>query len=392
MSAQSETVDWRELWASGDLGRFLLHLAGHPAARHQRDDDRHRHARHGRRHSRRRTGRLVAGHLRGRLDHRRGRAAGRMISYIALRTNMAGAALIYAFGALICAVAPSMPWFLVGRLFEGFGGGALVALALVSVERLFSRLIWPQLFAIISVVWGVAAFSGPLIGAFVTETLSWRWAFYIFAGAGVTMAAGSLGRAQQPGGAAPRPQTGQRPRFPRCCRSPAWRSPSCSWRWRASASTRCARPSSSSSASPASPPSSSSTRAARCRACFRAGRSIPRRPLGNGLVMIAALFDRRLELRHLRTAHPDDAARRVADDHRLPDRRRGAVVVGAVDPRRQGKAAAQASPLATGVVMIASGIAGSPSFTWAGSIGGVAVLRPSCRAAASACPGRSSPA
>src|SRR4029077_14483027 len=96
---------------------------------------------------------------------------------------------LYAAGALICAAAPSMPVFLFGRLVEGLGGGALVSLAFISVERLFERAIWPQLFAIMSAIWGVSAFAGPLFGALVTGALSWRWAFGLFSIAGFTMAA-----------------------------------------------------------------------------------------------------------------------------------------------------------------------------------------------------------
>lgn len=121
-----------------------------------------------------------------------GASAGRLITYVPLRTNMMVAALLYSFGALICATAPSMPIFLAGRLVEGLGGGALVSLAFVSVERLFPPKIWPQLFGIMSAVWGVAAFSGPLLGALLSEALSWRWAFGIFTVAGAAMAAASF--------------------------------------------------------------------------------------------------------------------------------------------------------------------------------------------------------
>lgn len=182
---------WRELWASGDLGRFcfisvgiVLHasnetmiatimpgmvadisgveLVGWSLSIYE-------------------IGSIVAG-----------AAAGRLVSYMALRTNMVLAALLYALGALVCAMAPDMKVFLAGRLLEGFGGGALVSLAYVSIERLFPRAIWPRLFAVISVVWGVAAFGGPLAGALLAESLSWRWAFGVFAIAGTAMSALSL--------------------------------------------------------------------------------------------------------------------------------------------------------------------------------------------------------
>ncbi|MBE7185646.1 MAG: MFS transporter [Methylobacterium mesophilicum] len=121
-----------------------------------------------------------------------GAAAGRMISYLSLRSTMVLAALLYAAGATICALSPSMPLFLVGRIIEGLGGGGLMGLTYVAVERLFPSTIWPQLYAIISAVWGVSAFGGPLLGALFVEHFSWRAAFVLFAGAGLAMALASL--------------------------------------------------------------------------------------------------------------------------------------------------------------------------------------------------------
>ena len=206
-------VDWRALWASGDLARFcfislgiLLHatnetmvatvmpamvgelagvqLVGWSLAIYE-------------------LGAIVAG-----------AAAGRLVSYVALRTNMVVAALLYAAGALICATAPSMPLFLTGRLIEGFGGGALVSLAFVSVERLFPRTIWPQLFGVMSAIWGVAAFSGPLLGAVMAELLSWRWAFGIFTLGGTAMALASFIVLDTPEATRPQAIAGTAPPFP----------------------------------------------------------------------------------------------------------------------------------------------------------------------------------
>ncbi|QKD01974.1 MFS transporter [Mesorhizobium loti] len=206
-------VDWRALWASGDLARFcfislgiLLHatnetmvatvmpamvgemagvqLVGWSLAVYE-------------------LGAIVAG-----------AAAGRLVSYVALRTNMVVAALLYATGALICATSPSMQLFLAGRLVEGLGGGALVSLAYVSVERLFSRAIWPQLFGIMSAIWGVAAFSGPMLGAIMTELLSWRWAFGVFTLGGTAMALSSFIVLNTPEATRPVPSAAKVPPFP----------------------------------------------------------------------------------------------------------------------------------------------------------------------------------
>ncbi|MGN6142758.1 MAG: MFS transporter [Mesorhizobium sp.] len=209
----TNTVDWASLWASGDLGRFcfvslgiLLHatnetmvatimpamvgtlsgvqLVGWSLAIYE-------------------LGAIVAG-----------AAAGRLVSYLPLRTNMTVAALLYGLGALICAASPSMPVFLAGRLVEGLGGGALVSLAFVSVQRLFDRAIWPQLFGILSAVWGVAAFGGPMLGAIMSEYLTWRWAFGVFVAGGLVMALASMAVLDTPQGRASDARDTALPPFP----------------------------------------------------------------------------------------------------------------------------------------------------------------------------------
>ncbi|RUZ50728.1 MFS transporter, partial [Mesorhizobium sp. M7A.F.Ca.US.007.01.1.1] len=89
-----------------------------------------------------------------------------------------------------------------------------VSLAFVSVERLFSRAIWPQLFGIMSAIWGVAAFSGPLLGAIMTELLSWRWAFGIFTLGGAAMALASFIVLDTPEATRPKASAGGAPPFP----------------------------------------------------------------------------------------------------------------------------------------------------------------------------------
>ena len=163
MSVQAGTrVDWRALWASGDLARFcfislgiLLHATNETMIATIMP------AMVGDLSGVELVGWSLAVYELGAISA--GAAAGRLVSYVPLRTNMMVAALLYAAGALICAAAPSMPIFLLGRLIEGLGGGALVSLAFVSVERLFQRAIWPQLFAVMSAIWGVAAFSRPAV-------------------------------------------------------------------------------------------------------------------------------------------------------------------------------------------------------------------------------------
>lgn len=189
--APAARVDWAALWRSGDLGRFcfislgiLLHATNEtmvatimPALVSDLSGVEM-------------VGWSLSVYELGAITA--GAAAGRLISYLSLRATMIVAALLFAAGATLCATAPTMPLFLLGRVIEGLGGGGLIGLAFVSVERLFPRAIWPQLFAVISAVWGVAAFGGPLLGALFAEYVSWRAAFGLFAAAGLAVAGATL--------------------------------------------------------------------------------------------------------------------------------------------------------------------------------------------------------
>lgn len=105
-----------------------------------------------------------------------------------VRTPMMLAALVFATGCLMSAAAPTMPVLLLGRLFQGVGGGGLTALAFIAVATLFPSRLTPRVFGVISVLWGASAFLGPLIGGLFVEYSTWRLGFVFFAAQAVGLA------------------------------------------------------------------------------------------------------------------------------------------------------------------------------------------------------------
>lgn len=85
--------------------------------------------------------------------------------------------LIFALGTAICMLAPSMVVMLLGRFIQGVGGGLLFAISYAMVRLVFVETLWPRAMAMISGMWGVAAFSGPLIGGVFAQYHLWRMAF-----------------------------------------------------------------------------------------------------------------------------------------------------------------------------------------------------------------------
>lgn len=104
---------------------------------------------------------------------------------------MTSAAILFGVGCLISAAAPQMEILLIGRTMQGMGGGCMVALSFVSVTTLFPMSLIPKALALISTVWGISAFFGPLIGGLFVEAGSWRGAFAFFSLVAAAVALGS---------------------------------------------------------------------------------------------------------------------------------------------------------------------------------------------------------
>ena len=100
---------------------------------------------------------------------------------LGLRTSMMASTLAYALGCVASALAPSMAVMLVGRLVQGLGGGAMLALSYVGVSQLFPERLWTRVLAIVSGVWGVSSLVGPLVGGAFAAVGFWRGAFWAFA-------------------------------------------------------------------------------------------------------------------------------------------------------------------------------------------------------------------
>lgn len=83
----------------------------------------------------------------------------------------------FAAGCVVSAYAPDMLVFQVGRFFQALAGSAFVALASIGVTRMFPHILIARAGSIIAIVWGVAAFSGPLVGGLFDEFSTWRMAF-----------------------------------------------------------------------------------------------------------------------------------------------------------------------------------------------------------------------
>ncbi len=114
-----------------------------------------------------------------------GATAGRLSLRLGLRPAMAVAGSAYALGCAASALAPSMGFFLAGRVLQGLGGGWVIGLSYVAVSSLFPQPLWSRVLSGLAGVWGVATLISPLIGGLFAQIGFWRGAFWFFAAQGL---------------------------------------------------------------------------------------------------------------------------------------------------------------------------------------------------------------
>jgi MFS family permease len=103
--------------------------------------------------------------------------AGRRTDRHGATPSLVGGLALFAAGLIVASVAPDIAVFLVGRVLQGLGGGAMIVAVYVVVARAFPEALHPRVFAALSAAWVVPALVGPAIAGVVTSAFGWRWVF-----------------------------------------------------------------------------------------------------------------------------------------------------------------------------------------------------------------------
>jgi DHA2 family multidrug resistance protein len=86
---------------------------------------------------------------------------------------------LFIISSAICGAAPNMAVLVIARIFQGAGGGAMVPVAQAVLLEAFPPAKRGMAMAMFGLVVVVAPIIGPTFGGWLTDNMSWRWAFYI---------------------------------------------------------------------------------------------------------------------------------------------------------------------------------------------------------------------
>jgi EmrB/QacA subfamily drug resistance transporter len=87
--------------------------------------------------------------------------------------------IVFIAGSILCGTAESIVQLSIYRAIQGIGGGALIPIAFTIMFDTVSVEQRGKLGGLFGAVFGLSSIFGPLLGAYITDYISWHWVFYV---------------------------------------------------------------------------------------------------------------------------------------------------------------------------------------------------------------------
>jgi len=87
--------------------------------------------------------------------------------------------LVFLIGSALCGLAQNIEQLSIYRAIQGIGGGALMPIAFTIIFDVFPPEKRGKMTGLFGAVFGLSSVIGPLLGAYITEYISWQWVFYV---------------------------------------------------------------------------------------------------------------------------------------------------------------------------------------------------------------------
>ncbi|WP_338448122.1 MDR family MFS transporter [Niallia oryzisoli] len=86
---------------------------------------------------------------------------------------------VFLLGSALCGLSGSIVQLSIFRAIQGIGGGALMPIAFTIIFDIFPPEKRGKMTGLLGAVFGASSVLGPLLGAYITDYISWHWIFYV---------------------------------------------------------------------------------------------------------------------------------------------------------------------------------------------------------------------
>lgn len=93
------------------------------------------------------------------------------------RPVLIGSLVVFSIGGVVCAIAQSIEWLLLGRFIQGFGASSCMFIPRTIVRDVYSRDRAASVIGYMTTAMMIAPLFGPAIGGWVTDNLDWRFLY-----------------------------------------------------------------------------------------------------------------------------------------------------------------------------------------------------------------------
>ncbi len=104
---------------------------------------------------------------------------GKLGDLIGRKQLFIGAIALFMVGSIVGGFAPDMNWLIASRVIQGLGGGGLMILAQAIIADVVPARERGKYMGIMGGVFAFSSVAGPLLGGWFTESIGWRWVFWM---------------------------------------------------------------------------------------------------------------------------------------------------------------------------------------------------------------------
>lgn len=87
--------------------------------------------------------------------------------------------ILFVIASVMCGFSTNIFELILFRGIQGIGGGILLSIPFVLVGEIFSARDRAKYMGILASVFGISSVLGPILGGVITDTIGWRWIFFV---------------------------------------------------------------------------------------------------------------------------------------------------------------------------------------------------------------------